>query len=338
MSSSYEIISDVQSFITKFLNPCLPYSLPLLRRCQFHEKHKHTTPHAQIWLAGTTIADSVNRKWLAAHIDLTNPGQTQVWTFASWENGFADEENPAHAIRASPQFGLFKELFDRLFLYLKHDLIPQLDPSPPPGWLRLKAEGKILSEPFSTSKVLFGTIAESLWPFLAAHKVSREDRPYLKYIVASRRGATGPEAPVGLHFASMDERHLQTIIDRTNIPRTLETLRQLPSIGLYTVEGVPVAWGLLGKDSSLSSLHTEPEYRRKGLAVLVAKRLLVEQAKFFHEEDTDQESGGVPSVYSHADVSDKNIASRKVMEKLGGEVMWRVAWIEIDLNEDIDLR
>ncbi|KAK5944102.1 hypothetical protein PMZ80_003383 [Knufia obscura] len=350
LSTKVHTIQDGREFTKQFLRPCLPCSLPLLRRCQFHLKQQPLTPDAEICLvtcsAGSNMQDAEasnheavntsNDPWLAAHIDLSNSGQTQIWTFASWEPEFSQHPNPAAAVQASPQYPVYQTLFQALFQHLRKNHISKIGDSPPEQWQRLKAEGKIVSEPFSKSKVLFGTIAECLWPFLQRDRISREDRPYLKYIVSSEAQHEPIQAPPTLHFAKMEEQHLQTMIDRTNIPRTLETLRQLPSIGLFDEDNRPVAWGLLGKDASLSSLHTEPEYRRRGLAERVARRLLTEQRQFYVDADSanlsyEDRSGGI--VYAHADVSDSNLASRKVMEKIGGEVMWRVAWIEIDLGE-----
>jgi len=279
--------------------------------------------------------------WIAAYIDLTNAGQTQVWTFASWEAQFAAGEDQIKDVRTSPQFHIYQRLMDTLFEHIQNFHIKRLSHEPPAQWQRIRDGGKIVSLPYSRSKVLFGTIAECLWPFLescnspsGSSPITRVDRPYLKYVVVTKTNALPQvKPPEGMHFDVMQEHHLQTIIDRTNIPRTIETLRQLPNIGLFDSENTPVAWGLLGKDASLSSLHTEPEYRRRGLAETVANRLIMEQITVF--QDVVEPGEGDVILYSHADVSISNVASRKVMEKIKGKVMWRVAWIEVQLGEPI---
>ena len=361
LSIEVDTIQDDGEFIQDFLKPYLPYSLPLLRRCQFHAKQKRPTPGAELCLATCSINEDAvgadaeiaisssqendlldNPPWLAAHIDLSNSGQTQIWTFSSWEHEFGKEPDPVAAVQRSSQYLAYQKLFEALFRHIRREHIAKLGDQPPEQWQRLKAEGKIVSEPFSKSKVLFGTISECLWPFLDALRtdggdpaISRESRPYLKYIFSSKEHDATMSPPEGLHFAPVPEQHLQTIIDRTDIPRTIETIRQLPNIGLFDSNNRPVAWGLLSKDASLSSLHTEPEHRRQGLAERVARRLLAEQEKFYQDaEDAASLSDSNATdavVYGHADVSDSNVASRKVMEKVGGEVMWRTAWIEIDL-------
>ena len=354
-----DTIPDDAKFIQDFLEPCLPYSLPLLRRCQSHTKQKHLTPSAEVCLITcSTISDTNSpkarnsissnheteifdkRPWLAAYIDLTNSGQTQIWTFASWEVDFGKESNPAKAVLASPGYPAYKILFDTLLRRIQTEHISKLSHDPPEQWQRLKLEGKRISEPFSRSKILFGTIAECLWPFLSHCHIAREDKSYLKYIVTSQTQAHHePTTPPNLHFAKIPEQHLQTIIDRTDIPRTIESIRQLPNIGLFDEHNVPVAWGFLSNDGSISSLHTEPEYRGRGLAELVARQLILEQKVFY--PDTENGTGdSLPSdsvaeavIYSDANVSVGNLASRRVMEKIGGEVMWKVAWVEIDLGE-----
>ncbi|KAK5099851.1 hypothetical protein LTS08_005566 [Lithohypha guttulata] len=344
---SIKTIRDVDAFLNQFLVPHLPWSLPLLERCQFHRKHKQSAPNAEIWFAATSEAQSHSEStWIATYIDLTNSGETQIWIFALWESEFSTRANPRLAIQESPKFPIYQQLIEALFRHLKQNHIPNLSHNPPPQWLRLKAEGKIVSEPFSRSKVLFGTIAECNWPFLDEYErkdpnsaISRADRSYLKYIVSSKPDSLPPRnIPETLHFAPMQDRHLQTIVDRTNIPRTLETLKQLPNVGIFDRANTPVAWGLLDKDGSLSSLHTEPEYRRRGLAALVARRLIAAQTSLFDEaprnHETSKDTTILPqTIYSHADVSDKNVASQKVMENVGGKAMWRTAWIEIDIGE-----
>ena len=339
------LVGDIQDFTSCTLRSKLPYSLPLYRRCQFHTKRQAQAPDAEVWCARVSRQSHGNTSqlpWLAAYIDLTKSGQTQIWVYGSWEADFSTVPDPYQAVQSSEHFSVYQRLFDSLFRRLKHHHIPRLANEPPTEWLRLKAEGKIVSEPFSTSKVLFGTIAECHWPFLDHYSLrglkaatAREDRPYLKYIITStQQSLEALTVPEGLHLVPMPEQHLQTMVDRTRIPRTVETLRQLPSLGLFDQDGRPVAWGLIGKDASLSSLHTEPEYRGRGFAELVAKGLMAEQQRFFVEmkDDTDAVED---IVYSHADVSDKNIASNRVMQKLAGKVMWRVAWIELDLGTQL---
>lgn len=288
-------------------------------------------------VSGQNRVEGQDNRWIAAHIDLSNAGQTQVWVFASWETEFSKSEKPANAAKTSSDFPIFEALFEALRNRLRRHHVPGLSEAPPQQWQRLKDSGKRVSEPYSRSKVLFGTVADTLWPHLEEapnQTISRTDMSYFKYIIASHRPSllALADPPAGLHFQPMRKEHLQTMIDRTNIPRSLETIQQLPNIGLYDENDTPIAWCLLSKDASIGSLHTEPEYRRKGLAELTARRLMVEQVKLF-DNDPIEEVDPKAVIWSHADVSDANIPSQRVMEKIGGERMWRSGWIEVDIAE-----
>ena len=341
-------VNDIKCFVEKVLRPKLPHSVPLLRRCQFHRKHQYDgSQTGEVWIAGLVNLDTtferenpwtailLDRPWIAAHIDLANSGQTQVWSFASWEPQFCDVSNISDKVRRSSDFNTHQQLFDKLRARLRDHHIPRISDTPPSQWQRLKDTGKRVSEPFSKSKVLFGATANALWPHLQVmdgQSIARTDMSYHKYVMASTKESLMSSliAPVGLHFQPMYERDLQTIIDRTDIPRSIETVRQLANIALYDDKERPISWCLLGKDASLSSLHTEPDYRRRGLAELTSRRIIAEQIELF--EDSSGDDGEEPDiVWSHADVSEHNISSKKVMEKLGFKAMWRTAWIEVDL-------
>lgn len=286
-----------------------------------------------------TTSQRSGHRWLAAYIDLTNSGQTQVWTFASWEAEFSASADPSSAVQKSHEYPIFAGLFNALFSHIRKEHVPKLGHDPPEQWQRLKDSGKIVSLPFSRSKVLFGTLAECHWSFLenygskGAEGVSRADRGYLKHVFASEVSSLGSVTPPdALYFAPMEEQHLQTILDRTNIPRTIETVRQLHRVGLFNEDKIPIAWGMLSKDGSISSLHTEPEYRGKGLAEVVSRRLFADQLDIFTDDRGPATVDTI--VHCHADVSATNHASTRVMEKLGGKVMWKVAWIELEVGEE----
>lgn len=346
---------DLPGFIDHILRPNLPHSLPLFRRCQYETTHPTHETGAEVWFVTATdkaasdtqprsmlVSDlKLDQPWLAAYINLRNSGQTQVWVFASWEAAFTSLkfEDPIAAMQDSAQAPVYQHLFFTLFRHLRTNHIPRLSHDPPAQWQRIKDEGKIVSLPFRRSKCLFGTLAECHWPFFdeysseSGRAVSRTDKGYLKYVLTSTESSLLPtDPPLHLHFAPMEDKHLQIILDRSIIPRTIETLREIHVVGLFNDDATCVAWGMLSKDGSIGSLHTEPDYRRKGLAEAVCRRILSDQTSFFAE---DAVTANAP-IYSHADVSANNLPSRKTMEKLGCKVMWRVAWIEVDLGEPKD--
>ena len=206
----------------------------------------------------------------------------------------------------------------------------------------------------------------------------------MKYIFTpdeDGRSVTKNEAlPDGYHFGPIkdDDDHLNLVLSRTVIPRTLATLRQLGSVGVFydgetyptvqeyeaelhdhhtaAVRGTdtrsareielstnvpdamdlskklekvnqqPVAWGFLGKDASLTSLHVESRHRGRGLAGAVTQKLFSMQTEVFSEGTT----------MGHADVFESNTPSRRVMEKLGGKNQWVVVWAEVDVQRILD--
>ncbi|KAK5203563.1 hypothetical protein LTR41_010696 [Exophiala xenobiotica] len=340
------------------------------------------------------------RPWLAAHIDLLNSGQTQVWLFASWEapspspspslsrsNNNTDTDTDTDTDHLTTGGGsasrgdvsVHKSLMHELFTYIYTVLVPAMPLEPSDEWLQLKRTGKTLTTPYSRNKVLFGTVGEKLWHLFPQEARARTDLGYLKYVFSpeEKEDEANPTAaaaaatttdnnenknmslllplPPGYKFGEMRPSDLQTVLDRSTIPRTLSTLRQYVSVGIFSSSDDdynhtnpnpnprgPVAWGFLGKDASISSLHTEPAHRGKGLAVCLARELLHRQrqrqtrAASPFPEDTSTPKGGTGmemGCWAHADVSQDNIPSRRVMEKLGGKPMWMVMWTELDLEK-----
>ncbi|KIX04211.1 uncharacterized protein Z518_07765 [Rhinocladiella mackenziei CBS 650.93] len=229
--------------------------------------------------------------------------------------------------------------------------------TPPPDWLELQRTGKTVSIPFSRTKVLFGPVNEGLPHYFPDHARARIDAANLKYVFSlnhdhhnngddtegQNQVQSGGEQennvlPENYSFADLRDSDLQLALDRTHIPRTLNTLRRLVSVGLFynaksssdsnSGPRSPVGWGFLGKDASIPSLHIKPEHRGEGLVVCLSKELINRQEK----ESAFAVSGKKGGRWAHADVSWNNVNSRRVMEKLGGKSMWTVAWTEVDLS------
>jgi ribosomal protein S18 acetylase RimI-like enzyme len=373
----------------------LPLPLPSTWTRSGHHPDDDDEHWLDSWLLTTTTSSSSpsseasnHRPWLAAHIDLLNSGQTQVWLFASWEapspslscnNDDTDTDTDHLTTGGGSAFrgdvSVHKNLMHELFTYIYTVLVPAMPLEPSDEWLQLKRTGKTLTTPYSRNKVLFGTVGEKLWHLFPQEARARTDPGYLKYVFSpeeeedeGKSGATTADnnntnntsllllLPPGYKFGEMRPSDLQTVLDRSTIPRTLSTLRQYVSVGIFSsssssdandanpnIRG-PVAWGFLGKDASISSLHTEPAHRGKGLAVCLACELLHRQRQRQRQsraaspfpEDTStlkRGTGMEMGCWAHADVSQDNIPSRRVMEKLGGKPMWMVMWTELDLEK-----
>ena len=380
---SHTLTSAQIPALVQKLEAQLPYSIPLLRRIQFALRHP-VTPTARIFIAAIVPlehpvgnedekswdvdawlshphlpSESDATPWLAAHIDLGNPGQTQVWLFASWEasptyplpSSQPDSLATLSAIATQLSVRTHVSLIRSLFNYIHADLIPLAPETPPEEWRTLERTGKYLSTPYSRDNVLFGTVGEKIWGLFPRGSRTRTDENYWKILFrvpvtssagaeAARNGggnggATGAITLLkGYHFGPMRDQHLQAVVDRTPVPRTLATLRQLVSVGIYHESSeTPIGWGFLGKESSLVSMHTEPEHRGKGLAVALGAELLrrgqIETSFTSEGRDCDGQS----FTWGHADVSKTNTASLRVMEKLGGEPMWMIMWTEVNIRE-----
>jgi RimJ/RimL family protein N-acetyltransferase len=132
-------------------------------------------------------------------------------------------------------------------------------------------------------------------------------------------------------LGALRDEELQAVLDASPIPRTFNTLKGMVSVGAYRSDDTSkhscFAWGFLSKDGSISSLFVEESHRGQGLAVLIARELLRQQASTYGGATT--RFGG--KWWGHADVDERNEPSRRVMEKLGGKIWWGIQWVEIDV-------
>lgn len=97
-----------------------------------------------------------------------------------------------------------------------------------------------------------------------------------------------------------------------------------------TDQEIPIAWAFLGYDGALATLHVEPEHRGKGLAVHVSREVLrrgMREGSPFYGGGEDGESE-----WGHVEVATGNLASRRVMEKIGGRIGWTVTWSVVEIE------
>ena len=317
--------------------------------------HSNERLSAEQWLSLASKQEPAaeQRPWILSHIDLSAAGQTQVWVFANWElPEIQKQEATAQDLDARRQ--LLQALFEKIY---DHD-VPLIPETGTKEFLKVKKIGRE-DVPFSRTRVLFGALnlcVRSLIPeqsgerlddgtlhylFAATKVILRVDEPYMKYLFPTqsshepRKEHNGSEfrviLPPGYHFGPLQYQYLPMVLDRTHIPRGLDTMASFFSIGLfYNQEPTPVGWGFLGKDASLTSLHTEPEHRGKGLAVSLSKELFRQQNEHFRTIGDEEAQTEV--LWAHADVAVDNMASRKVMDKIGGKVEWETCWIEVELE------
>ena len=146
------------------------------------------------------------------------------------------------------------------------------------------------------------------------------------------------DLPSGFEYGKVDPKDYSLVKSRTQIPRQDRTLCKLPSVAVYPADNSsttrePIAWGFLGLDASLTTLHVEPACRGLGLAKSLSLRLFSEDMDIYcqHNPTPTGENNYVQERYAHADVAIDNRASQGVCESLGGKWHFEVFWIRVDL-------
>jgi hypothetical protein len=133
--------------------------------------------------------------------------------------------------------------------------------------------------------------------------------------------------PEGLRWGTMRAADLPTVQARTSIPRATRTLLSLASRGVFEeTTDRAIAWTFLGLDGSLTTLHTEAEWRGRGIAKSVAAGIIEECAPGLAVDEQG-------TAWSHADVYVGNKQSESVCRSLGGRPMWQHYWVRIDLSK-----
>ena len=211
---------------------------------------------------------------------------------------------------------------------------------------------------FGASKAASDGSSATPLPGFRVHRF--DDPPYLKFLF--RRDAfitSDTPLPPGYRFHDRQRRvgvlesQFALVQARTHIPRSREQLRLMPSSAVYVDqqkngkekaededeagEGeMPIAWAFLGLDGALATLHVEEEHRGKGLALALSKETMRNGLKnqgIFGANGigVDSEVKGEVEGWVHTEVAQYNVASRRVMEKIGGEVLSTVTWTVIEV-------
>ncbi|KAJ4989235.1 acetyltransferase [Stagonosporopsis vannaccii] len=347
--------SPTSSILQKALKSTLPYSINLVYRTQ----HPSQSEHAYMLSTISASATELPNCWAAAYIDRSTRPGTELWLFAAGEdvnhipqqrpsNGVIDGalDGQKEAQTLCPQCKLATlSLLD----YMSTLPLPPLHPDEFPNLDLAKAHEK--EHPESGPGVVYdlspGTyMRHLLWPGVitlgACHHLVVSLCREAGILRAEFPGATAvlnkflfriedlpsvEQLPRGLRWGAMRECDLPTVQARTSIPRATRTLMSLRSQGVFEeASDKAVAWTFLGLDGSLTTLHTEPEWRGKGIAKAVAARIIGECAPGLAVD-------GHGTAWSHADVYVGNVQSEKVCLSLGGKAMWEHYWVRIDLSK-----
>ncbi|KAI2786597.1 hypothetical protein POX_g08984 [Penicillium oxalicum] len=196
-----------------------------------------------------------------------------------------------------------------------------------------------------------------------------DNPPYYKYYFPRAKFSSDREVefetplPQGYRYHDRQGRigvlpfQLNLVQSRTIIPRPRHQLLTLPSVAIYHDDGnasaaqtasehasaeeereeMPIAWAFLGVDGAVVTLFVEPEHRGRGLALALSKEVMrkgMSPDGVFGAKNAGVEDEAMVQAlegWVHAEVAGFNWASRRVMEKVGGEVLTTAVWAIIEV-------
>jgi hypothetical protein len=324
------------------LKSSLPYSINLVYRTQ----HLNRTESAHILatFSPSTSIENLPKCWAAAYLDRSMRPETELWIFAAGEM-------PNHAISSSSE-DLCPECKIAVLLLLDYmstlpipamrpDMQHALDlayqhekeqPLPGKDGMYPPSPGTYMRHLLLPKVTLLGAGHAQIVRICRDSGLIRKEFPgpdseLNKFVFKLSNLPKTRDLPEGLRWGEVREQDIELVKARTNIPRSTKTLLSLKSVGIFQEQsGRPIAWTFLGLDGSLTTLHTEPEYRGKGLAKTVAARIIRQYAPGLAVDDDG-------NAWSHADVYVGNVQSESVCRSLGGEALWKHFWLRIDLEK-----
>ncbi|OTB18269.1 hypothetical protein K445DRAFT_245643 [Daldinia sp. EC12] len=307
-----------------------PHALPLLRRLAFTRFPGGITKHTRILFAsasGLELRDhSQDTPFAAAYLDLSRGPETEIWLYSTLER------HPSALVASAASSTISNAHEEQAAAECACQLLRRVkslrEAFYAPGTTHAavqRQEGLSLRP----AQILAGTLSETTRiALLNRGVVFSYVAVYDKWMF--RLGSLPEAAPPrplaeegeGMEWRTVRREDIPLMLSRTSIPRKERTIVLLPSMAVYKSDGTPIAWVLLGPDSSLSNLHCEEEWRGKGFAKAVAVKILRERLK---EYDDDE--------HCWADVAPDNPKSQRVCKSLGGKIAWSVSWSGIDLDK-----
>jgi ribosomal protein S18 acetylase RimI-like enzyme len=318
------------------LHSNLPHSINLVYRTQ----HKNRTATAHVLATFSPSAATTPRCWAAAYFDQSMRPETDLWIFATGQI-------PGHSSEDDSFCADCRRAVYSLLDYMSKLPVPPLHPSNQPSLDLARQHEKAHPEsgagvkyPMSAgaymrhllipSVVTLGACHEKIVQVIADAGLVREEFPgrealLNKFLFKVSDLPETRDLPKELRWGEMREQNIATVQARTDIPRTARTLLSLKSVGVFEKAGnKAVAWTFLGLDGSLTTLHTEPEYRGRGIAKAVAAKIFREHAPGLAVDDEG-------NAWAHGDVYVGNVQSESVCRSLGGRPGMRIFWVRIDL-------
>jgi ribosomal protein S18 acetylase RimI-like enzyme len=322
--------------LQRALNSALPYSINLVYRTQ----HRNRTAHANVLATFPPDTPSPPKCWAAAYFDRSMRPETEMWIFAAGEmpdhtagEGFCAECRRAVMVLLDYMGTLEtppmrEDNMHALDLAYQHE---KECPGPPDGEYP-PSPGVYMRHLLLPKVVLIGACHEQIVQICREEGLVRREFPGAnmelnKFIFKLSNLPATRELPRGLRWGQLkEEQDIETVKARTSIPRSTKTLLSLENVGVFEDESnKPIGWTFLGIDGSLTTLHTEPEHRGKGIAKAVGAKIMREYASGLAVDDDG-------NAWSHADVYAGNIQSESVCSSLGGKALWKDYWVRIDLD------
>ncbi|KAF1969037.1 hypothetical protein BU23DRAFT_558067 [Bimuria novae-zelandiae CBS 107.79] len=336
---------DPSPALQSALKATLPHSIALAYRIQ----HPNRTPDAHILATfpASTSEGEVPRCWAAAYLDRSMRPETELWIFTPGEIPSHHESSEKEqrsifcpdckiAVLALTDYmstlpipPLHPENFPAVDLARQHERDfphPGTDgryPSGPGLYMRHLLQEHVIS----LGGCHVGVVQILSEAGLVCTEYAEHGTDLNKFWFRVADLPPARDLPKELYWGEMREEDLAIVQARTPIPRTTKTLLSLKSVGVFEREnGRPVASTFLGLDGSLTALHTEPEWRGKGIAKAVAIRILREHAPALAVDEKG-------NAWAHADVYVGNVQSESVCRSLGGKAGARILWVRIDLGK-----
>jgi hypothetical protein len=328
---------STSSSLQQALKFALPYSITLVYRTQ----HSNRTEYARILATFSPGTAELPKCWAAAYFDRSMRPETELWIFAAGEMPGHSEADDAFCGQCRKAVLLLLDYMSTLTTPpMRADNQPALDlayqhekeyPSPGPDGEYPSHPGTYMRHLLLPKVVLVGACHEQILQICRDKGLVRRDFPGAdlelnKFLFKLSELPATRDLPKGLRWGQLREQDIETVKARTSIPRSAKTLLSLENVGVFEEESnKPVAWTFLGLDGSLTTLHTEPEHRGKGIAKAVAAKIMREYAPGLAVDDTG-------NAWSHADVYLGNTQSEGVCRSLGGKALWKDYWVRMDLD------
>lgn len=297
----------------------LHIALPLYSRL----RRGHFSPHS--YLLRTHIGDKASSPWLIAFVDRSRRPETELWLFGSWEVDDRSDEDEIH-ILLTATLRAVKSLPLPKSIHAPDELSEDVQESPDNA-----QPARFTTNANHESTLTCGAVHEQTYHILKHNDLlsaefAAQEIPYQVFIFDIDKLTAPDELPVDLCWHTLDPRHYALVRSTSKITRHDETLAISPSVAILDCKTrEPAAWGFVGLDGSLSTLHVMPSYRRRGLGARVCLKLLKDEVgNAFANEGWR---------IGHSYVAPDNEASIRTAEKAGGvRARHSVYWLRIDLG------